>query len=109
MKLPDPQHYPKSEDLLTAIGDYINNAHASLAENNIDELAGLDTVVDTLCARIIAMTADEGRAFEPKLNALRDRLDQLQQDMTATKQAMEKELHELNARQRASRAYRKDD
>lgn len=108
MHIPDPQQHEGADALLAAIHDYIEAAQQALADKNMADLSGLDAVVDTLCSRVLALKGDEGRSFAAKLDDLHEALGNLQQQMEQTRQAMESELHGLNARQRASRAYRKE-
>jgi hypothetical protein len=109
MQLPDPSAHDTPEQLLAAIHGYIDAATAALEAKRIEDLAGLDAVVDTLCARVKALPAERGGEFRGPLSSLHDRLSILQAQMVAAKQAMEEELREINARQRASKAYRKDE
>lgn len=109
MQPPNPQQFTTPEALLDAIEHYIDTASAAMARDDMVELAGLDAVVDVLCARIIALPGDQAPLFRDKLQALHQRLDRLQQQMVASKSTTEDELRRVQARGRASKAYRKDE
>lgn len=113
MNVNDIQQNGTPQQLLDGLNAYINAADGMLDEKNMVDLAGLDAVVDILCARILAlspdaMAADEQKAYVEQLNALHERLGLLQQKMMATQQEIKEELAQSNARQKASRAYMKE-
>jgi len=108
MKLPDTAEHASPEALLAALDDYITRAHAHLAAREMVELSGLDSVVATLCERVLAMPTDAGKPFADQLDVLQQRLGQLQDAMIETQAAMKEELQASQQRQRASRAYRSE-
>lgn len=106
--LPDIQENGTPEQLLAGLDAYITAAHEMLAAGNMVDLAGLDAVVDVLCARVVKLTPDEGRPFADKFDALHARLGALQEKMVQTQAELKAELEASNKRQKASRAYLKD-
>jgi hypothetical protein len=108
MKLPSTANLATPEALLSGLHNYIDDAERLLAERNMVDLAGLDSVVDALCARVKALSLEEGRVFADKLDALNARLSQLQQQMVETQASIKAELQGTNQRQKANRAYMKD-
>lgn len=109
MKLPAAGDYATPQELLDALGSYIDAADGMLARGEHLELAGLDAVVASLCARVLKLTPEEGREFAEPLDALYARLGALQENMLAARQSIEDEINTVNARQRAARAYRKEE
>jgi hypothetical protein len=113
MNVTDIEQNGTPQQLLDGLNAYIHAADAMLDEKNMVDLAGLDAVVDILCARILAlspgeMKADEQKNYIDQLNALHERLGVLQQKMVATQEEIKAELARSNARQKASRAYMKE-
>ena len=113
MKLPDIKENSTPQQLLDGLNAYINAADAMLDEQNMVDLAGLDAVVDILCARILklapeTLAAAEQKQYADKLEALHARLGALQEKMVATQEQIKEELAQSTARQKASRAYLKD-
>lgn len=108
MQPPKPHDFNTPESLLKALENYIHDASAALTNDNMPELAGLDAVVDALCARVIALPADDGSRLREPLRDLYKQLDRLQLQMVDAKASAESELKALQARERASKAYRKD-
>ncbi len=113
MKLSDIEQGGTPQQLLDGLNAYIGAANSMLDEKNMVDLAGLDAVVDILCARILTLSpdniaTDEQRAYIDQLNALHDRLGALQEKMVATQEEIKAELAQSNARQKASRAYMKE-
>lgn len=113
MKLPDIEENGTPQQLLDGLNAYINAADAMLDEQNMVDLAGLDAVVDILCARVLkmspdAMAADEQKHYVEALDALHARLGVLQEKMIATQTQIKTELEQSTARQKASRAYLKE-
>lgn len=113
MNVTDIEQNGTPQQLLDGLNAYINAADAMLDEKNMVDLAGLDAVVDILCARILnlspdTMPSDEQRAYVDQLSALHERLGQLQEKMVTTQTEMKREMAESNARHKASRAYLKE-
>ena len=108
MALPDPAQHESADALLNALHAYVDEAERHLDEKDITELAGLDSVVDVLCARVLALSEDQHRDYADRLQAFYDRLTDLQQKMVAMQDELRAELQDSQARQKASRAYRKE-
>ena len=107
-ELPDIQAQATPEQLLAGLDAYINAANTMLDEGNMVDLAGLDAVVDILCARVLALDVEEGRPYAERFDVLNERLSALQEKMVATQTQLKKEVAESNKRQKASRAYLKE-
>lgn len=108
MNLPPIDRNATPEQVLDGLEQYITAANTMLDAGNMVDLAGLDAVVDALCARVLTLDADAGRAFADKFDALHASLGALQEKMVATQTQIGQELQQTNARQKASRAYMKD-
>lgn len=108
MSLPKIDASATPEQVLDGLDQYITAADAMLEEGNMIDLAGLDAVVDALCARVLAMSPDDGRPFAEKFDALHARLGALQEKMVATQAQIKEELEQSAKRHKASRAYLKD-
>ncbi len=86
---------------------YIERANALMASGQTTSLAGLDTVVETLCKRIVALDPNAASNFAPQLAQLMQRLNGLQGTMQSALDACKSEVDGLDKHQRASKAYRK--
>lgn len=106
--LPDIQQHGTPEQLLAGLDAYITAAHAMLEAGDMVDLAGLDAVVDVLCARVVALTPEEGKPFADQFDALHARLGVLQELMVSTQAQLKADLEASNKRHKASRAYLKD-
>lgn len=84
---------------------YIEQADALLAKDEIAPLGGLDTAVEDLCGRILALEPETAKQFAPRLETLLAKLGGLQQHMQAALLQCKASMDELNKRQRASKAY----
>lgn len=108
MKLPTLGEDSSPEQLLVGLNDYINAAEKLLDEKNMIDLAGLDSVVDALCARVVKLDSAQQRQFADKLEQLGARLSVLQKKMVATQAALKEEMSAASKRQQASKAYRQE-
>lgn len=108
MKLPSLKDSSTPDELLVGLDAYISEAGALLDEKNMIDLAGLDAVVDVLCARILKLSEADRVGYADKLDELGARLSILQKQMVATQETLKKELETASARQKASKAYRQD-
>lgn len=106
--LPNITEHATPQQLLAGLEAYINAADGMLDAGNMVDLAGLDAVVDVLCARVVKLTPEEGKTFAEKFDMLHERLGALQEKMIATQGEIKAELEQSNKRQKASRAYLKD-
>jgi hypothetical protein len=102
--LPDKNAQPAQ--LLADIDAYIDAANAMLAQGETVMLAGLDDAVDALCKRVLELRTDEAQPFVEKFEAMRIKLDALQNAMVNEKNRVAAEISETTKRQKASRAYR---
>jgi hypothetical protein len=107
MSLPDIDSKRAPEELAADIMAYIDAADQLVARREPLSLAGLDTVVESLCQRLLAMDDDAARALRPKLEEMMQRLDALQGAMAAFRGEIATTLKSLNTRQKAVRAYHK--
>lgn len=107
MSLPTITEDTTPAQLMDAIDLYVCKAEAILHEGDLPQLAGLDALVDALCKRVQSMSGEDGEAFADVLEALRIRLDTLQQTMTDMHHQTQEEIKALNARAKAARAYTK--
>lgn len=108
MKLPTLKDHATPEELLKGLEDYIIAANTMLDEGNMVDLAGLDAVIDALCARVLTLSPDEGRPFADTFDALHTKLGALQDKMVQTQAEIKEEMQQSTQRQKASRAYLKD-
>ncbi len=108
MNLPKIDENATPEQVLNGLEQYIVAADTMLDEGNMIDLAGLDAVVDALCARVLTLSPDEGRPFAEKFDTLHTRLGALQEKMVATQAQIKAEVEQTNKRHQASRAYLKD-
>lgn len=106
MQKPDLDPSRSAEALTADIESYITEAARRLTEGELVGLNDLDTYVDALCKRVMALRADEAQHFIPRLEQLRVHLDALQEGMVAAKQKIGDEINATTQRQKAARAYR---
>lgn len=105
MELPSMDASRGPEQLLSDILTYIEQSEQLLKAGNTVRLAGLDTVVDALCQRVVALSPDDAREYAPELEHLNTRLSALAEAMGQAKTALNASISELEKRHRASRAY----
>ncbi|MFM9889386.1 MAG: hypothetical protein ACKVOE_01890 [Rickettsiales bacterium] len=107
MQLPDIGREQHPEQLLGDILSYVVAAEALLKVGDTVRLAGLDTVVDVLCQRVLALPAAESKEYAPELEHLNERLTQLAGAIEAAKAELGDDMDALDKRQRAAKAYLK--
>jgi len=107
MKLPDINEHTTPDALLKAVYAYIDAAEGYLDTKNMVDLAGLDSVVDVLCSRVLKVTKEEHARFADAFEDLHQRLGALQEKMITTQAVMKEEIEGSTKRQRATHAYRK--
>lgn len=96
------------QDLLMDIARYIDEASARVADGHYVSLAGLDDAVQTLCERVQSLSPDDGKRYADQLQMLHDQLGQLQAEMEGARHELKGEIDEVNNRQKAAKAYRKE-
>lgn len=96
-----------AQELHNDIIAYIEKADALLAGGEYTSLVGLDTAVDTLCKRVLALGTEEATQFMPQLEQLVARLDALQKNMQTALDACKEEVAGLDKHRKAADAYNK--
>jgi hypothetical protein len=105
MPLPDTNASRGPEELLSDILTYIDEAEALVTARDVAPLAGLDSVVEVLCTRILMLDGDASREYKPELEHLMARLDLLQQKMMALKDEVATTLKSVDVQRKANKAY----
>lgn len=108
MPLPnlDPARAP--EELFSDIMAYIEAADASVKARDMVLLAGLDTAVEALCKRVVALAPEEGKKYAEQLTQMHERLDILQANMTGLQKETSAAIASLNSTKKANNAYKKN-
>lgn len=104
-KLPDIHASNGPEQLLSDIRAYIDAAEMLVKEKDIMPLAGLDSVVEELCKRILSLEEDKAKNFKPALEELVGRLDNLQQGMSTLKGEVADAIKSIDTKKKARKAY----
>lgn len=107
MPLPDITRDANPELLLGDILRYVDDAQALLKAGDTVRLAGLDTVVEALCQRVVALPAETAKEYAAELVYLNDKLSALASAIESAKAALSDDLDALGKRQRAAKAYLK--
>lgn len=105
MKLPDIDQLQDPTALVAAIDDYIDEAQRLTGSGEEVALAGLDSVVDALCNRVVALSAEERRSYASDFEALINRLSALQSSMVTSKEQIAETLKTVSVQRKANRAY----
>lgn len=105
MPLPDLDPNRTADALFNDITAYVDEANALLAARDTLTLAGLDTAVEALCARIMALDVLSATEYTAKLEGLMASIDHLQHNMIALQNEVTNTLNSLGAQKKASRAY----
>lgn len=108
MNLPalDPAQPP--EQLAHDILAYVEKAESLLESQDTVALAGLDSAVEALCARVMALTPEGAKSFTPQLVTLMERINHLQIKMEKAQDEVARALKTLNTSKKASNAYEKN-
>ncbi|MFZ4541353.1 MAG: hypothetical protein ACOYNL_06025 [Rickettsiales bacterium] len=105
MTLPDLDPSRSAKQLFGDIVKYVEEADAMVKAREPLLLAGLDTAVDALCARIVALPAEEGKKHLAELNQLMGRITALQENMVKLQAEIATTLNSVGKQKKASKAY----
>ncbi len=105
LPLPDLDPARTADDLVRDINDYIDKAQAMVKNRDALLLVGLDQAVESLCTRILALNATEGKRYAEALSALTGRIDDLHDAMREYQQEVAESLTSLSNQRKATRAY----
>lgn len=105
MTLPnlDPARAP--ELLFGDILAYVDAADAMVAARDAVSLVGLDTAVESLCKRVVAMNPEDGKEYAPELEHLMARITELQEKMLRLRDEVATTLQSVGVQKKANRAY----
>ena len=103
---PKPDDTKTPEELFALVDDYIDAVHAIIERRDFLELKGLDTFIDYLCGRVMALSPDEAKQHAQALNDLLADMNDLQARMEAAKKDVRGELDKLNKQAVAHKAYK---
>ena len=107
MSLPDLDPSSSAEVLFGDILAYVDAADAMLAKREPLLLAGLDTAVEALCTRVMALKIEEAKEYTPELEHLMARITQLQASMKAMQGEIAATLKSASVQKKANLAYNK--
>jgi hypothetical protein len=105
MPLPELDPSRSAQDLFDDIAAYVDEANALVEARDTVSLAGLDTAVEALCARIMALDVMAAKDYADKLEGLMHDIDGLQNNMLALQNELATTLNSLGAQKKANRAY----
>lgn len=105
MQLPDIKQLNEPSALIAAIGAYIDEAQRLTNMHEAVALAGLDTVVDALCQRVVTLAPEEGQHYREELEKLVARLNALQTTMVEQKEEIAAALKTVEMQRKANLAY----
>jgi hypothetical protein len=106
MSSADSQAQVTPEQLFQDIMTYVEQATASVETRDMANLAGMDTMVDALCQRILALDTESGKAFEPHLGQVLTSIAELQEKMVKLQGEVKTTLKSLNTTKKANQAYK---
>ena len=106
MNLPNLDPSRSADALYADILDYVVKADAMVTARDPLSLAGLDTAVDALCKRVLALEENEAKKFAGSLTELLARIDQLQKKMMALQNEVATTINSLNKSKKATKAYK---
>ncbi len=90
---------------LDAVGGLVARAESELAVGVVLDLSPLESLVESLCARIESLPPGEGRHLQPELLALADAFGRLGQSIETAMDDVKAEVGEIPARRRAAGTY----
>jgi len=105
MQLPNLDPSLSADALYGDILAYVDQASAMVEARDTVSLVGLDSAVDALCARILALNPDPARDDGKKLEHLLARIDALQANMRALQAEVAASINAAGTQKKASRAY----
>ena len=107
MTLPDLDPSRAPEMLFVDILAYVDAADSMLAKREPLLLAGLDTAVEALCKRVMALAPADSKEYAPELEHLMARITQLQTNMVAMQDEIATTLKSVGVQKKANLAYNK--
>ncbi len=90
---------------IDAVGGIVARAESELAVGVVLDLSPMESLVESLCARIESLPPGEGRHLQPKLLALADAFGRLGQSIETAMDDVKAEVGEISARRRAAGTY----
>jgi len=90
---------------LDAVGGLVARAESKLAVGVVLDLSPLESLVESVCARIESLPPGEGRHLQPELLALADAFGRLGQSIETAMDDVKAEVGEIPARRRAAGTY----
>jgi hypothetical protein len=105
MPLPDLDPARAPELLFGDILAYVEAADAMVSARDTVSLAGLDTALEALCARVTAMDPNDGKEYAPELEHLMARINELQEKMLRLRDEVATTLQSVGVQKKANRAY----
>ena len=90
---------------LDTVGGIVARAESELAVGVVLDLSPLESLVESLCARIESLPPGEGRHLQPELLALADAFGRLGQSIETAMDDVKAEVGEIPARRRAAGTY----
>ena len=90
---------------IDAVGGIVARAESDLAVGVVLDLSLLESLVESLCARIESLPPGEGRHLQTKLLALADAFGQLGQSIETAMDDVKAEVGEISAPRRAVGTY----
>lgn len=96
---------PSADEMLTAIGGYVDRCYRELAAGRQIDLSGLDGEVGTLCEAVAKLPARDAEALQPRMQELMGKLTDLGKKLEEARGEVQRQLEDLNLRQKANKAY----
>lgn len=106
---PKPDDAKTPEELFTQVENYIDAVHGIIDRREFLELQGLDTFINYLCERVVAMDAEEAKLYAVQLNGLLAEMNTLGARLEESKKDVRGEIDQVNKQAAANKAYKKQD
>ena len=106
---PTPDDAKTPEELFAQVEQYIDQVNGIIDRREFLELKGLDTFIDYLCKRVVAMDAEEAKRYAAQLNALLAEMNTLGARLEDAKKNVRGEIDQVNKQATAHKAYTKQE